>query len=131
MVANTCKKMVSRDHFICNLCNYEWRTRKDVGEPSVCPNYKGINICNNSKKIRKEKEKIIAEEQEKYQQKLSKLNEQFKPIYYLILWKKELLISGIVFLVLITNIGLILIVLSSVGFIIENSLRKPTQQKSL
>ena len=29
--------MASGDHYICKDCKYEWRTRKDVGSPSICP----------------------------------------------------------------------------------------------
>jgi predicted Zn-ribbon and HTH transcriptional regulator len=44
--------MVSGDHFMCDSCNYEWRTRKDVGEPSVCPHCKNTCINNESESER-------------------------------------------------------------------------------
>ncbi len=44
--------MISRDHFYCNYCKYEWCTRKDVGKPSICPNCKEQNIINKDEEER-------------------------------------------------------------------------------
>lgn len=62
--------MVLKDHFVCESCDYEWRTKKDIGEPAICPRCKKENIINKSLKIRKveerlEKERSSLEESEK------------------------------------------------------------------
>jgi hypothetical protein len=36
--------MVKGQHFICRSCIYEWRSRKDVGKPSVCPHCRSYSI---------------------------------------------------------------------------------------
>lgn len=53
--------MVLRDHFVCESCDYEWRTKKDIGEPAVCPKCKKEIIINRSLKIRKTEEKLEKE----------------------------------------------------------------------
>ena len=56
-----------KDHYICNNCGYEWRTRKDIGKPSICPNCKKHIIKNLSNQM-----KIETELEEKYSKDYSK-----------------------------------------------------------
>ncbi|MBT3298250.1 hypothetical protein HN385_04950 [archaeon] len=86
--------MVSGDHFKC-ACDYEWRTRKDIGEPSICPRCKSTYITNvdqirrNRKikeKIKEQKRKKLKEEAEEkeFQEKRKKELEREKRIEKLI-----------------------------------------------
>ncbi|MBI2102569.1 hypothetical protein HYT55_01920 [Candidatus Woesearchaeota archaeon] len=115
--------MVSGDHFVCNSCEYQWRTRKDVGEPSVCPHCKSNHIKNESEKSRREQEDFRKEEERRkeqklkeYNQKLSKLKGDNRLLYYLVSWRWILLTVGVV----TTTLGIFgwgLIILSIIGFV--------------
>jgi hypothetical protein len=121
--------MVSGDHYICNSCHYEWRTRKDLGEPSICPHCKSNHINNESEKSREAEAKLWRKEQKRkaqelkdYQRKLSKLEKDSKFMYYLVTWRWILLIVGI--LTIWINIGWILIIFSVIGFVKNTSLKE-------
>ena len=91
--------MVSGDHYICTECKYEWRTRKDVGIPSICPHCKGHSISTfldykfdlaRQKEYERQKEQIRKEKEEI----LEKQKKEMKPfpikgwhwIFYILGW---------------------------------------------
>jgi len=120
--------MTSRDHFNCDSCGYEWRTRKDVGEPSVCPHCKSNDIANESAKYRENQEEIRRAEEKRekfeldyYNKNLLKLKENNRFVYILVSTRWTLLIIGIV--ATLITIGWLLIVLSIIGFFKNNSLK--------
>lgn len=53
--------MALRDQFVCEYCDYEWRTKKDVGEPAICPRCKKEKIINRSLNTRRLEEKLEKE----------------------------------------------------------------------
>jgi hypothetical protein len=119
--------MVSGDHFQCDHCDYEWRTKKDVGEPSMCPHCKNRYISNLSRierekerirwerirrekayrerkrKLKEENERKIREKEEaqrkkEYEEKLIRLKKSNKWLYYLYKWRWVISIVIILFL---------------------------------
>ncbi|MBT4446959.1 hypothetical protein HOC96_06955 [archaeon] len=124
--------MVSGDHFICGSCDYEWRTRKDVGEPSTCPHCKKNHISNESEKsriardkLRRAEEKKKEKEQADYQKELLKLKSESKFLYFLVYCRWILFVFG-VFTLILNWIGVILLILASVGLIKNDALKKGT-----
>ena len=62
--------MVSGDHYVCNSCYYEWRTRKDVGEPYQCVKCRALNIEEEGARRRRlAREAEARKEREKERQK--------------------------------------------------------------
>jgi len=103
--------MVSGDHFQCS-CGYEWRTRKDVGKPSVCPHCKTTYISNLSEEERQEEtrlerieEKRRKAEQNSYEKELRDLKKKSYLHYFLYRYRVILLLilTFVVFLVIIST----------------------------
>jgi hypothetical protein len=120
-------RMTSGDHFVCDSCNYEWRTRKDVGDPFQCVKCRSNNIEENGvrrrriareaeERRRREKEylqkqielaKLIKQrEKEKQKRKLENqkrlifLKEHKPYLYYFHVYKWLLLVSLVVIIIL-------------------------------
>jgi len=73
--------MASGDHYLCNSCKYEWRTRKDVGKPGFCPKCKWDKIVNVS--VQEYNEQININEDSNYNaEKICKVGVKVLPEFH-------------------------------------------------
>jgi hypothetical protein len=119
--------MVSGDNYKCYSCDYNWQTRKSIGEPAICPRCKGNTFTNTTKPIREAEQKRERKERRKELKQIKLWDEAMKNPLILILLNLKIPLYIMAFLLLFFGlfpISIILLIFIFVGYLLKTKYDK-------